>query len=243
MFNFSEVKEVTLSRGSHTSPEQGMCFMEMAAWFAGEEHSDKPACVSPSLGVLGIHLNDTMPERLRDTILKPMIPHVVGTADGKAESRRAEYICLRAFNYSIGILAPDTTRQFGIARSYGETGHIWRSVMERMRFEQSNMQGRGHLALADAIHQMMRYQADLTPLHFNSFVPVSVALDYSFEHPNKENAKYAAMIFALVAEMIPDWSAGIDTLREAIKLGRHDGFDAVADLPKRHEKLRELVSA
>ena len=42
--------ELILDRGFHNAPDDGLCFMEAAAFFAGEKHSDHPACVSPVLG-------------------------------------------------------------------------------------------------------------------------------------------------------------------------------------------------
>ena len=57
-FDFNTITEVRLSGGSHTTAQDGLCFMEMVAWFAGEKHSDKPACASRVLGTYGIVIND-----------------------------------------------------------------------------------------------------------------------------------------------------------------------------------------
>jgi hypothetical protein len=40
---------VTLSRGAHGSPEEGVCVMELASMLAGEPFSDHPRCVSPAI--------------------------------------------------------------------------------------------------------------------------------------------------------------------------------------------------
>lgn len=40
-YDFSQITEVKLAEGAHASANDGLCFMEMAAWFAGEAHSDE----------------------------------------------------------------------------------------------------------------------------------------------------------------------------------------------------------
>ena len=97
-YDFSQITEVSLSEGRHEAPEQGMCMMEMVAWFAGEEHSDRPECVCPVLGAYGREANDQMPYYLRDTLLKPLVPLVVGTFDPDAEKARAEFLVIWAVN-------------------------------------------------------------------------------------------------------------------------------------------------
>ncbi len=212
MFDFASVKEVRLARGSHKTPEQGMCFMEMAAWFAGEEHSDKPACVSPMLGRMGIMLNDNMGERQRDQTLKPMIPHVVGTFDEDAEGARVQYVAVRAFNYAVHLIAPEFHVRQRPARDaqdvYGMGREIFRCA------QPPRFLGRAQRELAQ-----------------------------TFFHVVSGEFRDAPAIFALASEIIPDWSAAIDTLREAIKLGRHDGFDVSVNLAARHAELAKMPKA
>ena len=104
MFDFTQITEVKLASGSHDSPESGMCFMEMAAWFAGEEHSDKPACASHALGSYGIVLNDRMPDDVRDRLLKPVVPLIVGTFDPANERAREEFLAMWAVNKTLPII-------------------------------------------------------------------------------------------------------------------------------------------
>jgi hypothetical protein len=64
-----------------------MCLLEAAAWVAGEEWTDRPACVSPVLAGLGRKLNDVLPDRKRQ-LLKPFVGLLPGTAsDGLDETR------------------------------------------------------------------------------------------------------------------------------------------------------------
>ena len=258
MFDFNKVQEVRLSKGAHKSPEQGMCFMEMAAWFAGEEHSDKPACVSPALGSLGIAINDSMANRERDEALKPMIPHVVGTFDEKAETARIEYICLRAFNYVCGFVAPEFVRRHGPAKSFHDARERARHLHEAGRHS-SYIASKYHydttLALSYAMgSQRNQFQEQLYATIERLFVmripylgelspTASAVMNATVNYPNIENARAAGGVFSLMGEIVPDWSAAIDTLREAIKIGRHDGFDIVVNLEARHVALRELVDA
>jgi len=82
-----DLDTITLTKGSHDTREQGVCLMEAVAWFAGQDHTDRPPCVSPILAGFGISLNDSRPAgRLQE--LKRFIPLLPGTArDGKDERR------------------------------------------------------------------------------------------------------------------------------------------------------------
>ncbi|MDP9145242.1 MAG: hypothetical protein M3N43_11195, partial [Actinomycetota bacterium] len=76
-----------LKAGAHSSPDQGLCLMELTALFAREQHSDHPKCVSPVLGTFGRNLNDVLPDGMRQE-LKSLIPSLPGTADDGMEERR-----------------------------------------------------------------------------------------------------------------------------------------------------------
>lgn len=262
MFDFTAVQEVRLSKGAHETPEKGMCFMEMAAWFAGEEHSDKPACVSPSLGLLGIFINDSMSDEDRDQSLKPMIPLVVGTFDEDAEPERIKYIVLRAFNYAMGAVMPEYGRRVhGGVKTVGDARHVlsWLRDYSRYGNYRHDYQNDPISAMKYASAQMSgdparRRLAQLLEDMFSNRLPflgfdavnVSEVCNKTYDRDalTLENAKVAAGVFGYMAEIIPDWSAALDTLREAIKLGRHDGFTAATvNLERQHAKLRELVCA
>ncbi len=89
-FDFTAITEVRLDGGAHDRPEDGMCAMEMVAWFNGEPHSAHPACTSPVLASYVRMINDSMPDDLRDTLLKPLLPRLVGTVSQEHEQARAE---------------------------------------------------------------------------------------------------------------------------------------------------------
>ena len=76
-----------LDKGAHDSRDEGVCIMEAVAWYASEDHSDAPKCVSPVLRVFGANLNDVLPDDRRQ-LLRPLIPVLVGTTeDGQDEAR------------------------------------------------------------------------------------------------------------------------------------------------------------
>ncbi len=82
-----DLSTLNLDHGSHSDRDAGVCLLEAVAWWAGEAHTDHPACVSPVLASFGISLNDRFPaERRQD--LKRFIPLLPGTRDaGKDEAR------------------------------------------------------------------------------------------------------------------------------------------------------------
>ena len=78
---------LVLTKGNHTSREQGVCFMEAVAWMAGTSHSDHPACVSPVLGAFLRRWNDDLDDKSRQK-LKPYIHRVIGTAGDRKDEVR-----------------------------------------------------------------------------------------------------------------------------------------------------------
>lgn len=93
---------VNLQYGTHRTPDDGMCAMEMVAFLAGEHHSDHPDCVCPVLTGYTIRLNDAMPESWRQQ-LKPYLPLLIGTRDGH-EVARAELLAWRAIRVFLPIV-------------------------------------------------------------------------------------------------------------------------------------------
>ena len=84
----AELEQITLLRGSHEADHQ-FCAMELAAYLAGEPHTDHPACVSPVLGAFLRQWNDDLDDAGRQK-LKPYIPRVIGTAGNTtADEQRA----------------------------------------------------------------------------------------------------------------------------------------------------------
>jgi len=74
------LETLTLLKGSHASREDGVCLLEAVAWWAGEEHNDAPACVSPVLAAFGRSWNDGMRSNEERSSLVQYIQLLVGTS-------------------------------------------------------------------------------------------------------------------------------------------------------------------
>lgn len=84
-----DLDTITLAKGAHTSPDDGMCVMEAASMLAGEPFGDSPACVSPVIGAFLRNWNDSLDDADRQQ-LKRWIPKIVGTVSTpEVEERRA----------------------------------------------------------------------------------------------------------------------------------------------------------
>jgi hypothetical protein len=92
MTHHLELDTIILSEGGHSSRDQGVCLLEAVAWWAEEDHSDQPECVSPILGMYGRSLNDVLPDGKRQR-LRVYIPQLPGTAGDGLDGRRG-YIAL-----------------------------------------------------------------------------------------------------------------------------------------------------
>jgi hypothetical protein len=85
--NHLDLDTLTLKRGAHDDPGQGMCLLEAVSYFAAEPFTDHPKCVSPVLGAFGRAWNDALDDTTRQR-LRPYIPLMVGTAgDGHDQAR------------------------------------------------------------------------------------------------------------------------------------------------------------
>lgn len=78
---------VRLSKGKHTSPEQGACVMELASMLAGENFTDHPESVCPAIGSFLRAYNDSIDEDRRQD-LYVYAARVVGSR-GTREIERA----------------------------------------------------------------------------------------------------------------------------------------------------------
>ena len=83
---------IRLSRGKHTSPQEGACVMELASMLAGEPFSDHPRSVCPVLAALLRHYNDALDDEHRQD-LYAYAAKVVGTRGSvRLELARAEHV-------------------------------------------------------------------------------------------------------------------------------------------------------
>jgi hypothetical protein len=212
--------EVQLSSGAHPSPSHGLCFLEMAAWFAGESHSDTPSCVCPVLGCFAMHLNDEMEEDVRNRLLKPMVPAVVDTRDEAAEAIRAEFLItwmLRSVG-ALGLRLGGAEDQASIFETLGTIEGALDAAIE-----------------AHAYGLKRQDEAVLTNDIRCAALLVSIAsrsrLAATFYNDNVYTALgHAAVLPAYVIGAggnAPDaWSLAVDGLGQAILMGKHTPLTA-----------------
>jgi hypothetical protein len=75
----AKVMGIELASGGHDVEEDRYCVMEAVAYVAGEPWSDTPACACPVISTFLRSWNDSLPDTERTTLLRPLIPKLVGT--------------------------------------------------------------------------------------------------------------------------------------------------------------------
>jgi hypothetical protein len=68
-----------LSRGNHSNPSQGACFMEYTSLLAGERFTDRPRCVDEELAAVLRAANDRLSDGDRPLLL-PLLGRAIGLA-------------------------------------------------------------------------------------------------------------------------------------------------------------------
>jgi hypothetical protein len=88
-----DIEALELRRGSHSSPDEGMCVMEAVSYVAGEEFSDSPKCACPVISAFMRSLNDSSKYKQRQQ-LKPYILRLVDTNKGEEVAERRLMLCV-----------------------------------------------------------------------------------------------------------------------------------------------------
>src|SRR5580658_7435960 len=119
-FDFQQLANFSLARGSHKQPNKGgnICVNEAAVIAAGFQYREirdvscLPDCFSRPVSEYAIYLNDFMMHRLRNELLAPFVTRLPGTSDAPwIEEQRARLIVV------------ETVRRI-VAAKYDE---VWRS--------------------------------------------------------------------------------------------------------------------
>ena len=116
--NTENLMNLTLTYGSHKSPEDGMCLVEAVAFLAGEAHSDHPECSCPVLASYARTLNDRMGrgeqgDALRAKYLAHLASRLVGTrSTPEVEQERAFFFADRA----VRLFAPLALESAGLTK-------------------------------------------------------------------------------------------------------------------------------
>jgi hypothetical protein len=88
-----EIGRLRLAPGSHSSPRDGVCVVELASLLAGERFSDRPACVCRVIGGYLRSLNDRVSHAERQRLL-PYAGRAVGSRTDRQLSRLRRDLCL-----------------------------------------------------------------------------------------------------------------------------------------------------
>src|SRR3989440_2379430 len=81
---------IKLSKGKHSSPEDGACVMELASMLAGEPFSDHPASVCPVVGSFLRAYNDSVDDERRQDLYAYAAQVVGSRASVSVQRERAE---------------------------------------------------------------------------------------------------------------------------------------------------------
>src|SRR3954454_1100553 len=88
-----DVDSLRLEPGTHRSPRDGVCVLELASLIAREEFSDRPRCVCTVIGAFLRGWNDRAGHAERQA-LRPYAKRVVGSRARRSVTRRRRDICL-----------------------------------------------------------------------------------------------------------------------------------------------------
>jgi hypothetical protein len=81
---------VRLSKGRHTSPDHGVCVMELASMLAGERFTDRPRTVCPVIAAFLRTYNDGLDDERRQDLYRYASEAVGTVAARDVERERAE---------------------------------------------------------------------------------------------------------------------------------------------------------
>jgi hypothetical protein len=81
---------IKLSKGKHTSPEDGACVMELASMLAGEPFTDHPVSVCPVIGSFLRAYNDSIDDARRQSLYEYASKVVGSRSAQRAQQARAD---------------------------------------------------------------------------------------------------------------------------------------------------------
>ena len=135
------IDSIHLRRGAHRSREEGLSVTEAIAYVAGEEHSDRPACLSPVLGVFLSTWSDALDDETRQRLL-PYVPRAIGTANDGRDERRGWL----ALDWLVRVHAPAWLELVSVAELVEHAGAL--RALPELRDEASLEWARGEIAAA-----------------------------------------------------------------------------------------------
>ena len=94
---FVNYQTIKLSKGKHSSPEDGACVIELASMLAGESFSDDPASVCPVIASFLRAYNDSVGDERRQDLYAYAAKIVGSRASVEVQSARAERLAAWRF--------------------------------------------------------------------------------------------------------------------------------------------------
>jgi hypothetical protein len=83
---------IKLSKGKHSSPDDGACVMELASMLAGESFTDHPASVCPVIGSFMRAYNDSIDDQRRQDLYAYASMVVGSRTSADVQRTRAEFL-------------------------------------------------------------------------------------------------------------------------------------------------------
>ncbi|HXT48692.1 MAG TPA: hypothetical protein VN717_08625, partial [Gemmatimonadaceae bacterium] len=115
--DLSKIADLRFAHGAHDTRGRGkqkeLCIMEAVAWVAGEKHSDHPACVSPVIAAALRSWNDSLSDPPRTELLKPLVPHIIGTATTAEDEETRAWM---ATDWLVRVHTPACLRLAGLTK-------------------------------------------------------------------------------------------------------------------------------
>ncbi len=91
--NFNDY-QIKLSKGSHKTPQDGMCIMECAAYISGERHTAMPNCSSRLIANLAMDTNDNATDEDRNKLI-PFVLRIAGSKGTPEMEKLRALMCIR----------------------------------------------------------------------------------------------------------------------------------------------------
>lgn len=208
-FDSSILKPLTLRRGAGKGWENGLCFMEAAAWLAGEEATDRPKCACPVLGKFGIAINDLAGHDQRQRLL-PLAYRMAGTVSAEHYEARTAFLA----KYTRRAMIAFFEEHRGTARMYDATdrGSEWRDIFATPSHHPAEALD---LAMHATIHIVRKYQYQAVRIRVRPLYPedLSPYLGYGL----KDQMRCEVVTHRMAAEVIIDEL--IEILEHAIWMG------------------------
>jgi hypothetical protein len=165
-----------------------------------------------------------MPDDLRDRLLKPLVPQIVGTRDKDSERKRGEFFAMWAVNKVLPIILRERgfTKEADACERASNLGEARRAYAANYAFR--NLTGAANAA------------------NYAAAAAMAVASAYAANYAAAA-ATFAATSAATSAAREQIWTVAVEGLRQAILIGRHEGLMIDGLFSERRENLRKLACA